>query len=43
VFVRAENLDKVVRYYDSGQFNPALFAYGWMSFLLFAEKISAKF
>jgi len=30
VFVRAENLDKVVRYYDSGQFNPDKFAYGWM-------------
>lgn len=30
VFVKPDNLDKVVRYYDSGQFSPAKFAYGWM-------------
>jgi len=30
VYVKPENLDKVVRYYDSGQFNPKKFAYGWM-------------
>jgi len=30
VFVKANNLDKVVRYYDSGKFHPSKFAYGWM-------------
>ena len=30
IFVKPENLDKTVRYYDSGQFNPKKFAYGWM-------------
>jgi len=30
VYVRSENLDKVVRYYDSGYFCPDRFAYGWM-------------
>ena len=30
VFVKPENLDKVVRYYDSSKFNPSKFAYGWM-------------
>lgn len=30
VFVKPENLDKTVRYYDSSHFNPAKFAYGWM-------------
>lgn len=30
VFVKPENLDKIVRYYDSSYFNPEKFAYGWM-------------
>jgi glycosyltransferase involved in cell wall biosynthesis len=30
VFVKPENLDKIVRYYDSSHFNPSKFAYGWM-------------
>ena len=30
VYVRSENLDKIVRYYDSGQFTPLKFAFGWM-------------
>jgi glycosyltransferase involved in cell wall biosynthesis len=30
VFVKPENLDKTVRYYDSSHFNPSKFAYGWM-------------
>jgi len=30
VFVKPENLDKTVRYYDSSKFNPSRFAYGWM-------------
>ena len=30
VFVKPENLDKVVRYYDSSHFTPLKFAYGWM-------------
>ena len=30
VFVKPENLDKVVRYYDSSHFTPEKFAYGWM-------------
>ncbi|MDQ7042130.1 MAG: glycosyltransferase, partial [Sulfurimonas sp.] len=30
VFVKPDNLDKVVRYYDSSKFSPSKFAYGWM-------------
>ena len=30
VFVKPENLDKVVRYYNSSYFRPEKFAYGWM-------------
>lgn len=30
VFVKPENLDKTVRYYDSSHFRPEKFAYGWM-------------
>ncbi len=30
VFVKPENLDKVVRYYDSSYFSTSKFAYGWM-------------
>ncbi len=30
VFVNSENLDKIVRYYDSSYFSPKKFAYGWM-------------
>jgi glycosyltransferase involved in cell wall biosynthesis len=30
VYVNPENLDKIVRYYDSSHFNPQRFAYGWM-------------
>lgn len=30
VFVKPENIDKIVRYYDSSYFNPSKFAYGWM-------------
>lgn len=30
VFVKPENLKKVVRYYDSSHFSPEKFAYGWM-------------
>lgn len=30
VYVRPENLEKVVRYYDSNYFTPSKFAYGWM-------------
>ena len=30
VFVKPENLDKTVRYYDSSKFSPSRFAYGWM-------------
>jgi glycosyltransferase involved in cell wall biosynthesis len=30
VFVKTENLDKTVRYYDSSHFSPEKFAYGWM-------------
>lgn len=30
VFVKPENLDKTVRYYDSSHFTPSKFAYGWM-------------
>jgi len=29
VFVNPNNLEKTVRYYDSSQFNPSRFAYGW--------------
>ena len=29
VFVNPKNLEKTVRYYDSSQFNPSRFAYGW--------------
>jgi glycosyltransferase involved in cell wall biosynthesis len=30
VFVKPDNLEKTVRYYDSSKFNPSRFAYGWM-------------
>lgn len=30
VFVKPENIDKTVRYYDSSHFSPKKFAYGWM-------------
>lgn len=30
VFLKPDDLDKVVRYYDSSHFNPSKFAYGWM-------------
>jgi glycosyltransferase involved in cell wall biosynthesis len=30
VFVKPDNLDKTVRYYDSSHFQPEKFAYGWM-------------
>ena len=30
VYVRAEALDKIVRYYSSASFNPKKMAYGWM-------------
>jgi len=30
VFVKPNNLDKIVRYYDSSYFTPQKFAYGWM-------------
>lgn len=30
VYVKPAELNKVVRYYDSGYFTPAKFAYGWM-------------
>ncbi|MFC1868747.1 glycosyltransferase family 2 protein [Thermodesulfobacteriota bacterium] len=30
VYVRADNLDKIVRYYDSANFHPEKMAYGWM-------------
>lgn len=30
VYIKPDNLDKTVRYYDSGHFNPKKFAYGWM-------------
>ena len=30
IYVKPENLDKIVRYYDSSNFNPSKFAYGWM-------------
>ncbi len=30
IFVKPENINKTVRYYDSGHFTPEKFAYGWM-------------
>jgi glycosyltransferase involved in cell wall biosynthesis len=30
VYIKPENLNKTVRYYDSSKFNPSKFAYGWM-------------
>jgi len=30
IYVKAENLDKTVRYYDSSHFSPDKLAYGWM-------------
>lgn len=30
VYVKSENLDKIVRHYDSSYFTPQKFAYGWM-------------
>lgn len=30
VYVNPDNLEKIVRYYDSSKFNPLKFAYGWM-------------
>lgn len=30
VYVRAENLEQIVRYYSSAKFHPHQFAYGWM-------------
>jgi glycosyltransferase involved in cell wall biosynthesis len=30
VYVKPENIEKVVRYYDSSHFTPEKFAYGWM-------------
>lgn len=30
IYVKAKNLNKVVRYYDSSYFSPDKFAYGWM-------------
>ncbi len=30
VYVEPKNLNKTVRYYDSGNFNPLMFSYGWM-------------
>jgi glycosyltransferase involved in cell wall biosynthesis len=30
VYVKSENLDKIVRRYDSSHFSPEKFAYGWM-------------
>jgi len=30
VYVKANNLDRIVRYYDSSYFHPNKFAYGWM-------------
>ena len=30
VFVKPNNLEKIVRYYDSSKFHPSKFAYGWM-------------
>lgn len=30
IFVKPDNLDKIVRYYDSSYFTPEKFAYGWM-------------
>lgn len=30
VFVKPDNLEKTIRYYDSSKFKPSKFAYGWM-------------
>lgn len=30
VYIKSENLDKIVRHYDSSYFTPQKFAYGWM-------------
>ena len=30
VYVKPDNLNKIIRYYDSSEFNPLRFAYGWM-------------
>ncbi len=30
VYVKPDNLEKTVRYYDSSKFHPSKFAYGWM-------------
>ena len=30
IYVKPNNLEKPVRYYDSSKFNPSRFAYGWM-------------
>lgn len=30
IYVRSDNLDKIVRYYSSAKFHPGQFAYGWM-------------
>jgi len=30
VYVKSNNLEKTVRYYDSSKFHPSKFAYGWM-------------
>jgi len=30
VYVKPDNLEKTVRYYDSSKFDPSKFAYGWM-------------
>jgi glycosyltransferase involved in cell wall biosynthesis len=30
VYVKPKNFNKTVRYYDSGNFNPSKFSYGWM-------------
>ena len=30
IYVRSDNLEKVVRYYSSAKFHPRQFAYGWM-------------
>lgn len=30
VYIKPDNIDKVMRYYDSSYFSPSKFAYGWM-------------
>lgn len=30
IFVKPDDVEKIVRYYDSSKFNPSKFAYGWM-------------